>query len=140
MPEARMGTETAFHDMIWREGDIEVRVDRDRMTWQADGETMTFLASDGPPPQPTIPPQTSVGPLDCGDEEVERVRVPASGTGLEEIIPEGGRLTGGLDGVASVDQSDPEPVWIGFDSSGAPVVLVWFDDVSPATFSIFRCP
>jgi hypothetical protein len=45
-----------------------------------------------------------------------------------------------LDGVASVDQSDPEPVWIGFDSSGAPVVLVWFDDVSPATFSIFRCP
>jgi len=140
VPETLMDTEMAFQDLVWSGEEIQVSFEDITMTWEGAETSMTFVSADEPPPVSTIPPQTSFGPLDCGAEPLIREQVSAEGSDLESFMTAGRDLIGGLAGVTAVEQQDPNrPIWFGYDISGAPVVVVAFDDVSPPMFSIYTC-
>lgn len=140
LPDALMDAELVVLEVLGR-GSVDVRFDRDRMIWHNGGRALGFVAAEVVPPEPTIPPQTSVGPLDCGDREVVREKVPANGSDFETFRMAGETLTRGLDGVDTLEQEDPTSLrWYGYDEAGEAIVVVSFEDVSPEMFSIFTCP
>lgn len=134
-PETLMDSEFAFQDMVWGEGAIDVDVEGDTMRWQRGGEVLSFTRTDQPPTQPTIPPQTSFGPLDCGEDEVVTEDVPSDGTTAEEVTFEAD------DRVAVVTAEDDRGHFAtGVDSDGNAVLVVAFQDVDPFPYRIYTCP
>jgi hypothetical protein len=140
-PERLMEAELAFTDLIWGDDRIQVSFSGDTMTWRAGEDILKFVAVDTEPVAPTLPPQTSFGPLDCGDAVVVRDTVPASGSDFDSFAVEGRSLIEGIEDVSSIEQLEPNSlVWFGNDNEGATVAAVAFDDMQPATFSIYTCP
>lgn len=134
-PQTLMDSELAFHDMIWGGGAIDVSVEDDIMRWRRGAEVLTFTHADEVPPGPTVPPQTSFGALDCGDEEVVTEEVPSEGTTAREVaLSADDRVT-----EVTVD-GDLGHHATGYDSAGDVLVVVSFQDVDPFPYRIHTCP
>lgn len=135
MPETLMGSELALHDVISSGAAVAVSIEGDTMRWQRGGEVLTFTRTDEPPPEPTIQPQTSFGPLDCGEDEVVTEDVPSDGTTAEEVAFEAD------DRVAVVTaEGDQGHFATGVDTDGNVVLVVAFQDVDPFPYRIYSCP
>ncbi|HXV70300.1 MAG TPA: META domain-containing protein [Acidimicrobiia bacterium] len=135
MPETLMDSELAFQEVIWGDGTIAVSVEDDTMRWRRGAAMLTFTHADEPPPEPTIPPQTSVGALDCGDEEVVTEEVPSEGTNAEKVA------FAADDRVTEVTvEGELRHHATGYDSEGNVLVVVSFQDVDPFPYRIHACP
>jgi hypothetical protein len=107
-----MEAELAFTDLIWGDDRIQVSFSGDTMTWRAGEDILKFVAVDTEPVAPTLPPQTSFGPLDCGDAVVVRDTVPASGSDFDSFAVEGRSLIEGIEDV-SRSNSPSRTAWSG---------------------------
>lgn len=135
LPESLMEAELAFHDLISGGAAVAVYVEGETMRWQRGEAMLTFTRTDQPPTQPTIPPQTSFGPLDCAEDEVVTEDVPSDGTTAEEVAFEAD------DRVAVVTAEDDRGHFAtGVDSDGNVLVVVAFQDVDPFPYRIYTCP
>lgn len=138
VPEELNLAERALMAMLWAETPIEVEVEGDSMAWTLDGETIAWVAIDEPPPPPTIPPQTSIGPLDCGSQELVSEDATIEGADFEAA---GEHLVSSQPGVETHEKFDPSSLnWTGYDSSGEPIVVVAFQDIFPEFFKVYTCP
>jgi len=134
-PETLMASELAFQDMVWSGEPIDVTIDDGMMRWRRGGAVLVFTHADEPPPEPTLPPQTSVGALNCGDEEVVTEDVPSEGTSAEEVA------FAADDRIAEVTiEGDLGHHATGYDSEGNALVVVSFQDVDPFPYRVHTCP
>ena len=96
---------------------------------------LTFTRVENVPTTTGPPPQTSFGTLDCAPDPVVRTKVPAGDTDAEAVAFEADSRVVGV-GVEDSKKLHAE----GYDSDGEVVLVVAFDDVQPATFSVYTCP
>jgi hypothetical protein len=114
---------------------LAVSVEGKTMRWRRGGAVLVFTQADEPPPEPTIPPQTSVGALDCGDEEVVSGGVPSEGTSAEEVA------FAADDRVTEVTvEGDLGHHATGYNPDGNALVVVSFQDVDPFPYRVYTCP
>ena len=135
IPESLMDSERAFQAAVWSNEVIEVVIESDAMTWQAGVEMLTFTRIQDVPTTMGSRPQTSFGTLDCDPDPVVRTKVSAGDTDAQAVAFEADPR------VVDVEVEDSRKLRAeGYDSDGEVVLVVAFDDVQLATFSVYTCP
>lgn len=129
-----MQAEEAFQGIFRGDDPITVEVDGDEMTWSANGVTLVFTRSDGPPPTTTLPPRIehANGRLVCGAGIVVETRVADNGQEPLDVAKEA------APGVVELIPGDPL-WWWGVNEEGVVIVALALGDMVGADYQVSTC-